>query len=58
LLGGTMFFFRLPRGIGFGFALLVGLATTIAQTTPAPRPLTHADFDSWPSVATPQLSRD
>ena len=53
-----MFSFRLPRGIGFGFALLVGVVAAVAQMAPAPRPLTHADFDSWRSVATPQLSRD
>ncbi len=53
-----MFAFRLPRGIGFGFALLLGGAHVVAQSAPAPRPLAHTDFDSWRSVATPQLSRD
>ncbi|MBI5771837.1 MAG: S9 family peptidase [Verrucomicrobia bacterium] len=37
--------------------LLFGLVTALAQPA-APRPLTHADFDTWRSIGAPQLSRD
>jgi dipeptidyl aminopeptidase/acylaminoacyl peptidase len=36
--------------------LVFGVAPIFAQ--PSPRPLTHADFDSWRSIASPILSRD
>ncbi|MBL9199091.1 MAG: S9 family peptidase [Opitutaceae bacterium] len=41
-------------------ALLLGLATGLTgfAAPAAPRALTHADFDTWRSIATPQLSRD
>jgi dipeptidyl aminopeptidase/acylaminoacyl peptidase len=44
----------LPRSIAFLF--VCSAAVVGAQT--APRPLAHSDFDSWRSIATPQLSRD
>ncbi len=45
---------RLLRGLAFVF--VCGLSTAPAQ--PSPRPLTHADFDAWRSIATPLLSPD
>src|SRR5215216_990347 len=38
------------------FVLAVAVIAVPAQS--APRPLTHADFDSWRSIATPILSHD
>ncbi len=46
--------FRLFRGFARAFVL----SASVAVAQPATRPLTHSDFDSWRSVATPQLSRD
>ena len=37
--------------------LFLGIVTVVAQPA-APRPLAHTDFDTWRSIATPQLSRD
>lgn len=50
----TMLRYRLPRGFVLG--LFCGGLAAFAQSTP--RPLTHADFDGWRSIATPQLSPD
>ncbi len=47
---------RLRLSRGFAFVLLCGGLVAFAQSTP--RPLTHADFDNWRSIATPQLSPD
>lgn len=45
---------RFVPGLVLGlFACAIGLAAPAA-----PRALTHSDFDSWRSIATPQLSRD
>lgn len=44
---------RLPRVLAWLILLAVA-----AGAQPALRPLTHADFDSWRSITTPQLSRD
>lgn len=40
------------------FGLALGFSAIVAIAQPAARPLTHADFDSWRSIATPTLSRD
>ncbi len=46
--------FRLVPRLVLGF-----FACALSSAAPAaPRPLTHSDFDSWRSIATPQLSRD
>jgi dipeptidyl aminopeptidase/acylaminoacyl peptidase len=45
---------RLSRALATVFVF--GVAPIFAQ--PSPRPLTHADFDSWRNIATPILSRD
>src|SRR5689334_15008615 len=39
--------------------IATSLAQTFAQQSAAPkRPLTHADYDSWRSIVSPQISRD
>jgi hypothetical protein len=45
-----------PRLLPRFAIILAGVVTGFAQ--PAPRPLTHADFDTWRSLGAPQLSRD
>ena len=58
-LAGTMLSLRHPRGLVFAVTLIFGITAAVAaQIPPAPRPLAHSDFDSWRSIATPQLSHD
>ncbi|HEV8589915.1 MAG TPA: hypothetical protein VGQ72_13660, partial [Pyrinomonadaceae bacterium] len=39
--------------------LTSSLASALAQQTSATkRPITHADYDSWRSIVSPQISRD
>src|ERR1051325_5391225 len=39
--------------------IATSLTQTFAQQSAAPkRPLTHADYDSWRSIVSPQISRD
>jgi len=56
-------FARVTRKGGSLICILALLATSFAFASAQPssvtkRPLTHADYDSWRSIVSPQISRD
>lgn len=46
-----------PRLV-FAFVVLAALAGPLPAQSPAPRPLTHQDYNAWRGIFTPVLSRD
>jgi dipeptidyl aminopeptidase/acylaminoacyl peptidase len=48
----------LRRGLLAVAAFVLALQLPAQSAAPAPRPLTHEDFDGWRSLFTPTLSRD
>lgn len=54
----TLMTSRFLAGLGAFAALALSSNATAQKQTAAKRSLTHADYDSWRSISTPQLSRD